>query len=74
VQNKDLTLHAIASQDHLTPGYISRLLRLPSLAPDIITAIVSGKNPPQLTAEKLMRLTLELPVDWSVQRKLLGFQ
>jgi site-specific DNA recombinase len=74
VQNKDLTLHAIASQDHLTPGCISRLLRLPSLAPDIITAIVSGKNPPQLTAEKLMRLTLELPVDWSVQRKLLGFQ
>ena len=57
-----------------TPGYVSRLLRLPSLAPDIITAIVNGKNPPQLTAKKLMRLALEIPVDWTEQRKLLGFQ
>jgi hypothetical protein len=48
-------------------------LRLPSLAPDIIAAIVNGKNPPQLTAKKLMRLSLELPVDWTEQRKLLGF-
>jgi len=72
LQNNDLTLHAIASQEHVTPGYISRLLRLPSLAPDII--VVNGKNPPQLTAKKLMRLALELPVDWIEQRKLLGFQ
>ena len=42
------------------------------LAPDIITAIVNGKNPPQLTAKKLMRLALEIPVDWTAQRKLLG--
>jgi hypothetical protein len=74
MQGKDLTLHAIASQEHVTPGYVSRLLRLPSLAPDIISAIVHGKNPPQLTAKKLMRLALALPVDWIEQRKLLGFQ
>jgi DNA invertase Pin-like site-specific DNA recombinase len=73
MQNNGLTLQAIASQEHVTPGYISRLLRLPSLAPDIITAIVNGKNPPQLTAKKLMRRALELPVDWTEQRKLLGF-
>jgi site-specific DNA recombinase len=48
-------------------------LRLPLLAPDIVTAIVSGKNPPQLTAKKLMRHILELPIDWTEQRKLLGF-
>ena len=72
-QNSELTLHAIASQEHVTPGYVSRLLRLPSLAPDIITAIINGKNPPQLTAKKLMRLVLELPVDWTAQRKLIGF-
>jgi DNA invertase Pin-like site-specific DNA recombinase len=73
MQSTNLTLHAIARQEHVTPGYISRLLRLPSLAPDIIAAIVNGKNPPQLTAKKLMRLALELPVDWTEQRKLLGF-
>jgi hypothetical protein len=48
--------------------------RLPSLAPDIITAIINGKNPPQLTAKKLMRLIPQIPVDWAEQRKLLGFQ
>ena len=74
MQKSGLTLHAIASQEHVTPGYVSRLLRLSSLAPDIITAIVNGKNPPQLTAKKLMRLALEIPVDWTAQRKLLGFQ
>jgi hypothetical protein len=73
MQSTDLPLHAIASQERVTPGYISRLLRLPLLAPDIVTAIVNGKNPPQLTAKKLMRLALELPVDWIEQRKLLGF-
>ena len=73
MQKSGLTLHAIASQEHVTPGYVSRLLRLSSLAPDIITAIVNGKNPPQLTAKKLMRLALEIPVAWTAQRKLLGF-
>jgi site-specific DNA recombinase len=73
MQDSKLTLHAIASQERVTPGYISRLLRLPSLAPDIIIPIVNGKNPPQLTAKKLMRLALEIPVDWTAQRKLLGF-
>ena len=73
-QNTDLTLHSIASQEHVSAGYVSRLLRLPSLAPDIVTAIINGKNLPHLTAKKLMRLALQLPVDWTEQRKLLGFQ
>jgi site-specific DNA recombinase len=73
MQNSGLTLRAIAGQEHVTPGYVSRLLRLTWLAPDIITAIVNGKNPPQLTAKQLMRLALEISVDRSAQRKLLGF-
>jgi site-specific DNA recombinase len=73
MQSIDLTLHAIASQERVTPGYISRLLRLPLLAPDIVTAMVNGKNPPHLTAKKLMRLALEIPIDWTEQRRLLGF-
>jgi hypothetical protein len=31
-----------------------------------------GGNPPQLTAKKLMRLALQIPIDWT-ERKLLGF-
>ena len=73
MQSTDLTLHAIATQERVTPGYVSRLLRLPLLAPDIVTAIVNGKNPPQLTAKRLMRLALEIPINWTEQRRLLGF-
>jgi DNA invertase Pin-like site-specific DNA recombinase len=73
MQSTDLPLHAIASEERVTPGYISRLLRLPLLAPDIVTAVVNGKNPPHLTAKKLMRLALEIPIGWTEQRKLLGF-
>ena len=46
MQRSRLTLHAIANQERVTPGYISRLLRLPSLAPDIVTAIVAAKIRP----------------------------
>ena len=74
MQNTDLTVHVIANQERVSANYVYRLLRLPSLAPDIITAIINGKNPPQLTAKKLMRLTPQIPVDWVEQRKLLGFQ
>jgi site-specific DNA recombinase len=74
IQDPNLTVPAIANHERLSIGYLSRLLRLPSLAPDIITAIINGKHPPQLTAKKLMRLTAHIPVDWTEQRKLLGFQ
>jgi site-specific DNA recombinase len=74
MQDPDLTVPAIASQERFTIGYLSRLLRLPSLAPDIVTAIINGKHPPELSAKRLTRLALKLPTDWPEQRKLLGFQ
>ncbi|HUU65862.1 MAG TPA: recombinase family protein [Methyloceanibacter sp.] len=74
MQDPNLAVPAIANHERLSIGYLSRLLRLPTLAPDIITAIINGKNPPQLTAKKLMRLAAHLPVDWAEQRKRLGFQ
>ena len=73
MHNKELTLQILASQERVSAGYVSRLLRLPSLAPDIITAILNGMNPPQLTAKKLMRLAPKIPVGWPEQREMLGF-
>ena len=61
MQNSELTVPAIAIQEQLTIGYLSRLLRLPSLAPDIVTAIINGQHPPQLSAKRLMRFALKLP-------------
>jgi site-specific DNA recombinase len=73
-QNTNLTVHDVAREEGITPAYVYTLLRLPWLAPDIITAIVNGRQPPQLNAKKLMRLTAHLSADWAEQRVLLGFR
>ena len=73
-EDTSLTVHDIAREENVTAAYIYVLLRLRWLAPDITTAIVNGRQPPQLNAKKLMRLTAHLPADWTEQRALLGFR
>ena len=73
-EETSLTVHDIAREESVTAAYIYILLRLRWLAPDITTAIVNGRQPPQLNAKKLMRLTAHLPADWTEQRALLGFR
>jgi DNA invertase Pin-like site-specific DNA recombinase len=73
-QNPTLTVHDISRGERIGAPYIYILLRLAWLAPDIVTAIVNGRQPLGLNAMKLMRLTPLLPGDWSKQRTLLGFR
>jgi DNA invertase Pin-like site-specific DNA recombinase len=49
----------------------SRLVRLNYLAPDIVAAIIDGTQPTNLTRRRL--LECDIPVDWALQRRLLGF-
>jgi site-specific DNA recombinase len=74
VGNTKLTVHDIAREERVSAAYVYTLLRLPWLAPDITAAIVNGRQPPQLKAMKLMRLTARLPIDWVEQRTLFGFR
>ena len=53
------------------PASFSRLVRLNYLAPDIVAAIVDGTQPADLTRRRLMEC--DLPLDWALQRRLLGF-
>lgn len=46
--------------------YVGRMLRLTSLAPDIIEAILRGDEPDGISLEKLRK---NLPVWWDEQRK-----
>ena len=69
-QDRRLTLKEIAAAEGITSSYATRLLRLAFLAPDIVTAILNGRHPPQLTANRLMDDT-RLPLDWTAQRELL---
>jgi site-specific DNA recombinase len=73
-QNTSLTVHDVARDERVTAAYIYVLLRLRWLAPDITTAIVNGRQPPELNAKMLMRLTAHLPAEWTEQRALLGFR
>ena len=70
LQDPSLTLKEIAAEEGVGGPYVSRLVRLAFLAPDIVTAILSGRHPPQLTANRLMDDT-RLPLDWRAQRELL---
>ncbi len=51
---------------------VSRVLPLGILAPDIIEAILAGKQPTELTASRLKRIR-DLPLSWAEQRRYLGF-
>jgi site-specific DNA recombinase len=71
--DKSLTFEDIAKSEGVVPSYATRLFRLTVLAPDIVSAILTGKHPPALTARRLMDDT-RLPLDWSEQRRRLGFE
>jgi len=53
-------------------AYLGVLLRLSYLAPDIVAAILDGRQPATLNRQRLARVTT-LPLDWQEQRALLGF-
>jgi site-specific DNA recombinase len=63
---------AVAKQEGVSPSYFTRLLRLGYLAPDITQAILDGRQPPDLTADKLLAYS-RLPLAWHDQRTVLGF-
>ncbi len=71
-RNPDLTIQRIAEAEGVVASYATRLLRLSFLAPDIVAAILEGRPPLELTANKLMRDT-RLPLEWTAQRQRLGF-
>jgi hypothetical protein len=70
LEESSLTLKEVAGEEGISSSYVTRVLRLAFLAPDIVTAILNGKHPPQLTANRLMDDT-RLPLDWTAQRELL---
>jgi hypothetical protein len=64
------SIEALAAAVHLDRSYVGRILRLTLLAPDIILAILDGREPSGLSLEKL---TKSFPDDWCEQRRHLGF-
>ncbi len=68
LEEPSLPLKEIAAEQVISSSYVTRLLRLAFLAPDIATAILNGRHPPELTANRLMDDT-RLPLDWIAQHE-----
>ena len=66
------TMAEIASQEGVDKSYVSRVMTLAFLAPDITESIIAGRQPANLSVEKLTK-RIDLPLDWAQQRQLLGF-
>lgn len=66
------SIRDIALRASMDESDVSRFLPLAFLAPDIVEAIVAGKQPVDLTTERLKRIR-SLPHAWKDQRRLLGF-
>jgi site-specific DNA recombinase len=63
---------ALVKREGVSPSYFTRLVRLSYLAPDITQAILDGRQPRDLTADKLLAHS-RLPFTWREQRRMLGF-
>jgi site-specific DNA recombinase len=64
-------LRSIAQLTNLDEHYAGRILNCSFLAPDIVEAILDGRQPADLTVQKLLR---SLPLAWAEQRQRLGFR
>ena len=63
---------ARTSDSTYSDKHVSRLARLAYLAPDIVGAILDGKQPRALTARQLLRAA-KVPLSWADQRRMFGF-
>jgi hypothetical protein len=59
------TTAELAEREGIAPSYMTRVLRLTLLAPDIVDAILDGTQGPEVT---LARVLAPFPVEWEAQR------
>jgi hypothetical protein len=65
------TIEEIAAAEKVNASYVSRVLRLTLLAPEIVAAILDGCQPAALHLGDLLK---PFPAEWQAQRRhLLGF-
>ncbi|WP_240791152.1 hypothetical protein [Roseomonas sp. AR75] len=59
------TIKDLAATENINSSYVSRVLRLTLLAPDIVEAILDGRQPEEMTLPGLME---PFAVEWETQR------
>jgi site-specific DNA recombinase len=66
------TLNEITARTTKSKGRLTALMRVSYLAPDIVSDILAGRQPPELSVKRLVRTSQNLPLDWGGQRAFLG--
>ncbi|WP_413877157.1 hypothetical protein [Albidovulum sp.] len=61
------TIAELAEREGIASSYMTRVLRMTLLAPEVVEAILDGKQGPEVT---LGRLLEGFPSEWEVQRDL----
>jgi site-specific DNA recombinase len=73
LSGSDDSVEAMSGRLGMNKCRLSSLIRLSYLAPDIVRALLEGRQPIELTPIRLLRLSKDLPHDWSEQRHVLDF-
>jgi hypothetical protein len=60
------TITELAKHENLALTYMTRVLRLSLLAPDIVEMILAGRQPPEMTLATLLE---PFPVQWKLQSR-----
>lgn len=66
------SMRSVATDAGVSSSYFTRVFRLSFLAPEITNMILQGRQPPDLTANRIMH-TGQLAPFWSKQKAQLGF-
>ena len=64
------SIDELAASEGINPSYVSRVMRIALLSPEIIEAILDGRHPAHLTMKDLLE---PFPLDWAAQRQEFGF-
>lgn len=64
VSGEFATIVELAEDERIAPSYMTRVLRLTLLSPDMVDAIVDGRQEPEVTLAKVLE---PFAVEWSAQ-------
>src|SRR3984893_15739242 len=65
------SMEAMTERLGMGKGHLTSLVRLSYLGPDIVRALLKGRQPIELTPTRLLRLRKDLAHDWSEQGQVL---
>lgn len=69
-KDPNMSYGKLAAKEKVTTGYVSRILRLNQVAPDIVKSIMEGRQPRELKIQDFMNKNI--PDLWEEQRTILG--